>query len=465
MKWENAINRLIEKTQAVRRGSEASQRSMNSTNPSQARHPYDVARKLSSASSAMNYISVTSPISGPSSASRRYPPQSFHFDGGYRESQSSEPYYQQNGNAGPSGYPQDVDSYPEDGYEYANSAASQYAASSGRGTPVGSRRGQSMVEEREPSGAFDRPRARTEDQNGPVMRQWRRNGPPPPPLPPPAGALPNPLLSARPSGPLRLASDQSDMSFGPGVRTTRPQPTLRSKFSANRLNSAYTYDNEGENLVSPLTRVPSRPAMRSRSASQPSAYNPSPPSQPPPPMPKMNWSDTSKGSVSGSVASSKRGSGSSEASTGESSDYSPHSTSPITPYGSSDSSLPRSSLRPSKSQVHLAKPGMAPRLSDESDMVKVKVHFMDNLFVLPVPNNAQYGELMDRVGGRIKLCGFQESDGVLMVKYKDEDGDLVTMLSSDDVSMAFEIYKQYGKAVELFITPRTDDQRAYGRGN
>lgn len=101
---------------------------------------------------------------------------------------------------------------------------------------------------------------------------------------------------------------------------------------------------------------------------------------------------------------------------------------------------------------------MAPRLSSESDVVKVKVHFMNDLFVIQVPDAARYDDLMDRLGKRIKLCGFQESDGVLIVKYRDEDGDLVSMRSNEDVQMAFESTQKYGKAVELHVFPKADDR-------
>ncbi|EJD03053.1 uncharacterized protein FOMMEDRAFT_20220 [Fomitiporia mediterranea MF3/22] len=447
-KWENAINALIEKTLA-RRGAE-SQRTVqaNSTNPSHLRQ-LDVARKLSSTASA-NY-SMMSPISGPSSATRRYPPTAFDYDD-YRSRDSgmtNGTYYSNSNGAGPSGYPQDIDyEYGEDYDDYQTS--SQYASSSGRGTPVGTRRGnvsQSMVQEREFNGAYDRPRARTEDQNGATLRAWRKNGQPmPPPPPPPVGALPNPLLHGRPPGPSRMTSDGSDMSFGPGVNT-RPQPTLRSKFSSNRLNS--TYENESERAVSPLTRAPSRPPMRSRSASQPSAYNPPPPSQPPP-LPKSNWMEISKGSAANSGASSKRGSGSSE-STGESSDYSPHSASPITPFGSSDSSLPGSTLRPSRSQVHLQKTSaLGPQLSF-SPLVKVKVHFLEDIFVIQVPRTTEYEELVEKVGKKIRLCGPRRDDGPLKVKYVDEEGDLVSLGSTEDVQMAFETM-QSGNQVTLYVS-------------
>ncbi|KAH8119326.1 hypothetical protein DFH11DRAFT_1501691 [Phellopilus nigrolimitatus] len=454
-KWETAINRLIEQTQA-RRGSE-SQRGFaalqaNSTNPSQSRHPYEVARALSSAST-LNYLSVVSPVSGPSSASRRFPPSAYDYDD-YRSRESGVPangYSMASNGAGPSGYPQDVDFEPEEDYEEYPPAA-QYLPSSGRGTPVGNRRGnlaQSMVQERDAAAGYDRPRARTEDQNGPIMRQWRKNGQSmPPPPPPPLGALPNPHAHLiRPQGPSRMASDASEASFGTGI-ATRTHPTLRSKFSSTRLNSSY--DNDGEHAISPLTHVPSRPTTRSRSASQPSTYSPPPPAQLPP-LPKSHWAETPKGSVASSVVSSvdsKRGSGSSE-STGESSEYSPHSTSPITPFGSSDSSLAGSTLRTSRSAQMLKKP--ASTITPQLGLVKVKVHFLEDIFVIQVPRATEYEDLVEKVGKKIRLCGPRRDDGPLKVKYIDEDGDMVSLGSTEDVLMAFESM-QVGNQVTLFVS-------------
>ncbi|KAI5120645.1 hypothetical protein M0805_007982 [Coniferiporia weirii] len=448
-KWEGAINRLIERTQA-RRGSERGFSTMqaNSTNPSQSRHPYEMARKLSSASS-LSYNSAMSPVSGPSSSGRRYPPTSFDYDE-YRARESSIPvgsYYPNSNGAGPSGYPQDVGYDPEEDYE-EYPPATQHVPPSGRGTPVSVRRGnvaQSMVQERESAMGYDRPRARTEDQNGPVMRQWRKNGQPmPPPPPPPAGVPPNPLVNlVRPYPPERLPSDASGVSFGTGI-TVRPQPTLRSKFSSTRLNSAY--DTESDRAASPLVRAPSRPT-RSRSASQPSAYNPQPPSLPPP-LPKSHWTEVSKGSAAN--PDSKRGSGSSQ-STGESSEYSPHSTSPITPFGSSDSSLAGSTLRTSRSQMlQKSSHGMTPHLN-LSPMVKVKVHFAEDIFVIQVSRTTEYEELVEKVGKKIRLCGPRRDDGPLKVKYIDEDGDMVSLGSTEDVQMAFESM-QSGNQVTLYVS-------------
>jgi len=44
---------------------------------------------------------------------------------------------------------------------------------------------------------------------------------------------------------------------------------------------------------------------------------------------------------------------------------------------------------------------------------------------------------VERVGKKIRLCGPRRDDGPLRVKYEDEEGDLISMRSTEDVEMAF----------------------------
>jgi len=82
--------------------------------------------------------------------------------------------------------------------------------------------------------------------------------------------------------------------------------------------------------------------------------------------------------------------------------------------------------------------------------VKVKVHFHEDIFVIAVSRHVEYEELLDRVGKKIRLCGPRRDDGPLRVKYKDEDGDLVSLGSTEDVQMAFESMRP-GTQVTLFV--------------
>jgi cell division control protein 24 len=69
--------------------------------------------------------------------------------------------------------------------------------------------------------------------------------------------------------------------------------------------------------------------------------------------------------------------------------------------------------------------------------VKVKVHFGSDIFVIQVPRTTEYGELVERVGKKIRLCGPRRDDGPLRVRYEDEESDLISMRSTEDVEMAF----------------------------
>lgn len=319
---------------------------------------------------------------------------------------------------------------------------------SGRGTPIGSRRGtsQSMPPERDAIPGYDRPRAHTEDTNGPVMAQWRTHSPMLPP-PPPPGGIPH-ASNRRPTTP-RLLSNQSvisDASFGPGVGSgvRPPRAPLRSQFSSTKLSSVYN----GPEARSTTPQLPPniQPHInRSRSASQPTAYVPK--TVPPPVPTAAPWANR----PNGSIGESKRGSGSSQ-STGDSSDYSPNSSSPITPFGSSESSLGAiGTLRPARSQTFENAARANGNHLQFTAPVKVKVHFHEDIFVIQVPRATHYNELVEKVGKKIHLCGRRRDDGPLRVKYKDEDGDLVSLGSTEDVQMAFEQFGPGGQ-VSLFVT-------------
>ena len=202
-------------------------------------------------------------------------------------------------------------------------------------------------------------------------------------------------------------------------RLSSSRPPLRSQFSSTRLRPE-TMEPRHKPSV-PDVSV----SQRSRSLSQPNAYLPKSAA---PPLPSSSpWMDT--------PPNGKRGSGSSQSS----SDYSGHA-SPITPYGSSESSL----LRGSRSQGF-------DNLTNANTNVKVKVHFHEDIFVIQVPLATEYSDLVERVGRKIRLCGPRRDDGPLRVKYRDDDGDLVSLGSTEDVQMAFEMLKPGGQ-VTLYVT-------------
>ncbi|KAF7983773.1 hypothetical protein HWV62_18978 [Athelia sp. TMB] len=436
--WENQVNRLI-KEAALRRTSERGLAKVvhqvsNSTNPSMGRGPPGSHEKTSSSYSSSAY-SANNSMYGPPPNGRYWPnPYPTPFD----DEESVSP----NGYTRAYRHPQQHSAYPSSGGfdaegddDFDDYSQSSYPTS-GRGTPMGSRRSnaQSMPPERDQIPGYDRPRAHTEDTNGPVMAQWR-NMPPPPP---PSGSLPAPPHGHRPVPP-RISSDAS---FGPGVnQQSRNRPPLRSQFSTTKLNSTYSNGSESVRSVTPsLPPQHQQPINRSRSASQPTAYNPPPKSIPPPLPTGAPWIRAN--------GESKRGSGSSQ-STGDSSDYSPNSSSPITPFGSSESSLGALGLRPSRSQTF--ENVMMHDKQSQFPTVKVKVHFGEDIFIIQVARQTEYHDLVDKVGKKIALCGRRRDDGPLRVKYRDEDGDLISLGSTEDAQMAFEQTGPNGQ-VSLFVT-------------
>ena len=445
--WEAQINRLIKEV-ARKRGLERAGSGMSRVlSASSSSHHQPVRTPNGSHYSHSTPASVYSqlPAVSPNTAVRSRPNTNNNYE---EPSSSTSSVY----GSGPQGYPShdgfDMEPDEDDLEDYPPSTA--YAAS-GRGTPMGSRKtpnSLSMPLERELVMGYERPRPHTEGADSLVLNQ-RRHG-----LPSiPSSSMMSPDSSARSATP-RMNSNMSmnnsyasDGSFGNGPS----RPPLRSQFSSNRLLNGYENQN-GNGVISapPLNTVyhsarsptPSSsnpavnglaapPGIRSRSISQPGAYIPPPNAIPLVPN-GSNWSHSDRTSTG--AHNSKRGSGSSESTAGSS----PYSSSPVTPYGSSESSLGGMAIH------HGYANGLSPP-------VKVKVHFHEDIFVIQVPRTTEYGDLVEKVGRKIRLCGPRRDDGPLRVKYKDEDGDMVSLGSTEDVQMAFEAYRPGGQ-VTLFVT-------------
>ncbi|KAF9577535.1 hypothetical protein BGW38_007182 [Lunasporangiospora selenospora] len=71
--------------------------------------------------------------------------------------------------------------------------------------------------------------------------------------------------------------------------------------------------------------------------------------------------------------------------------------------------------------------------------LKIKVNFQEDAYLIVVPMNISYNELIERVEKKIRLCGCRRSDSQpLRLRYKDEDNDYIIMKDDDDISLAFE---------------------------
>jgi cell division control protein 24 len=413
--WDSQINRLIKDL--------AQRKQMERSCLSRIAMPNGAA--------ALSHVGSTSQMPSmqanqtypPMSASRgRYPRNTYSPANSDAESISPSAIIGSYASTGPLGFSQqdafeiDPDEDDLEDYPYTSSFAS-----SGRGTPMtaGPR-----------SALSDRDSMASYDSNG----HWRAAH-----------------ASSRPITP-RLQSDPlGNLSF----RGSRPQ--LRSQFSSTRLKSSYNESGEYSPASQSQSQSPVPPhaqLSRSRSASQPTAYVPKQHLPPIPSATQPQWSrDRSNTNMSGATtgSSSKRGSGSSQ-STGDSSDYSPNSSSPVTPYGSSDSSLGGVALKTSRSQLFesMASGGMSGN-NYHALPVKVKIYFHEDVFVIEVPRHTEYERLVEKIGRKIRLCGPRRDDGPLRVKYRDEDGDMVSLGSTEDVQMAFSEYRP-GSQVVLFVT-------------
>ncbi|KAG6832840.1 hypothetical protein H0H87_000194 [Tephrocybe sp. NHM501043] len=498
--WENSINRLI-KESAARRATERerSNSSMSRVAAASSASGYSHSRGLSKISQSPYSApqSMYSTASSTTSSSSRGPRTPYDSDE-HVPNTNSVVY-----GSGPQGYP------PHDGFEFEADdddyeeypPSSGYSGTaSGRGTPVGNgfnngyrrNNAMSMPPERDQNPGYDRPRAHTEDVNGTVMAAWRNNLPPVPvPVPGPRPDMPlhpntnglrqhNPRVNSS-INTQSYASDSVYASSTHGYPSStasglpggpRQRPPLRSQFSSTKLKSVY--DSSGDHQLQQMqqmqqqrnSKASTQPALvnasghpvnangqplnanglpitsRSRSVSQPIAYVPKTTTAPPP-LPSGQWNHQ-RGHPT--PLNEKRGSGSSQSTGGDSSDYSPNSSSPQTPFGSSESSIGGVAIHHQRS-AYFDGPGV----QAQAPPVKVKVHFHEDIFVIQVSRSTEYEDLVERVGRKIRLCGPRRDDGPLRVKYKDEDGDMVSLGSTEDVQMAFEAYRPGGQ-VTLFVT-------------
>lgn len=81
-------------------------------------------------------------------------------------------------------------------------------------------------------------------------------------------------------------------------------------------------------------------------------------------------------------------------------------------------------------------------LNKKPVQMKVRLHYLEDTFLLIVPVNVSYAMLLERVERKIRLCG-KQTPVPLRIKYKDEDDDFVTMHSDEDIQMALENYEDY----------------------
>ncbi|KAI8606228.1 hypothetical protein EDD21DRAFT_298530 [Dissophora ornata] len=89
--------------------------------------------------------------------------------------------------------------------------------------------------------------------------------------------------------------------------------------------------------------------------------------------------------------------------------------------------LPTHNRRPSNSS------------ESSSPTTPIKVNFQEDSYLIVVPVQITYSELVERVEKKIRLCGSRRNESQpLRLRYKDEDNDYIIMKDDDDISLAFE---------------------------
>ncbi|KAF7721167.1 hypothetical protein EC973_005149 [Apophysomyces ossiformis] len=89
--------------------------------------------------------------------------------------------------------------------------------------------------------------------------------------------------------------------------------------------------------------------------------------------------------------------------------------------------------------------------SSSPNSIKIKLNFDDGIYVIVSPQDILFSELMEKVLKKIRPMAHLNSHDSLRLKYQDEDGDLITINSDDDVQMAFES-RASCNTVSLFVS-------------
>ncbi|KAI8098750.1 uncharacterized protein BX664DRAFT_271545 [Halteromyces radiatus] len=116
--------------------------------------------------------------------------------------------------------------------------------------------------------------------------------------------------------------------------------------------------------------------------------------------------------------------------------------------------LPRPTISPPTSYPSSPTTRMASSSnSSRYPTTKVKVHHLGSIYVLIVPLTIDYKELVERIERKMRCDSSTISTSALTLtglKYQDEDGDLITIGSNDDLQMGFE-QRGLNNTVNLYI--------------
>ena len=96
------------------------------------------------------------------------------------------------------------------------------------------------------------------------------------------------------------------------------------------------------------------------------------------------------------------------------------------------------------------------RGSVSSTLIKVKVFYGSDIFVIALAGVCSYAELLSKIERKIQLAGTNLPENQsLKLRYKDEDGDFIQIFGDDDLFLAFDVCRHLGDSdrgiMHLFV--------------
>ncbi|CAO1616081.1 unnamed protein product [Parajaminaea phylloscopi] len=88
------------------------------------------------------------------------------------------------------------------------------------------------------------------------------------------------------------------------------------------------------------------------------------------------------------------------------------------------------------------------------NVVKVQVHYGDDVYTLVVLANINFMSLLEKVVVKVRVCSGSKdlNEGNVRLRYIDEDGDRVALADDDDVQMAVEHSKATSEDIVLYVS-------------
>ena len=233
--------------------------------------------------------------------------------------------------------------------------------------------------------------------------------------PPPSNALPEPPQSALPAPPSQSAGThvrQRSATTGQGPPSSAlPAPPSFSGHQRNPSSGppSFPIPPPPSSVAAPRSALPQPPSQFSAPPSVPLPTTPMP-AAPEPIIPMLAQTHLAP----------------------------PVSRLPMPP------TVPSNSLdSPRVSAVSTSRPSTA-STAPPGGLVKMKTHYGTDIFILAVSaNGPKFDDILDRIERKIRISGAPLPDGRrIKLKYRDEDGDFITINGDDDIEMAFDMARR-----------------------